>query len=383
MTWNPTPTVTIGGVSFTGRALNGVTISMGRNSVWSQARAGYCSIDLVNLTNSHWNLQINDSVVVKIKNSLNVDVTLFTGKLRSTNSKVNATGSTANVVVQNVVAIGPMADMSRVLTGGTSWAKEYDDARLSRILTASGVTIDVVDTPGNYEFSAVTKDVSDCYSYAAYYANMGFGYIYETASGKVGYANESRRTVDVATNGYLSIPTNVILGRSVSSEKSFKDLLNNLRLIWKNGQIKTASNTASISAYGDAAATIETELEDGAQAEFQTQRYVAMRSQPQTNLNSFTIQLDSSTMTNTLRDNLLGVKLGTAIQISGLPTGILDGTFNGFVENHIFTINQNQAQLTILATDSTLSITPTRWQDVSASLIWSAVTPTLQWQNYE
>lgn len=383
MSWTPNAVVTIGGVDFTGETLNGLTLTMGRNSVWTQPRAGYCSIDLVNLSDTHWNLQINDEVVVQVDDSAGNPVTLFTGKLRSTSAKVNAAGSTADVVIQNIIAIGAMADMSRVLTGGTSWPKEYDDYRINRILTDSGVTIDVVDTPGVYEFTAVTKDVSDTYTYAAYYANMGFGYIYETADGKVGYANESRRTVDVQNNGYLSIPTNVILGRSISSEMSFKDLLNDLILIWKNGQTKTATNSTSITNYGKAAATIETELEDSAQAQFQADRYIALRAIPQVNLNSFTIQLDAPDMTNSLLDDLLVVNIGTAIRISNLPNGVLDGNFDGFVESHTFVINRNQAQLNILATDATYSITPTRWQDVSASLIWSAVTPALQWQNYE
>lgn len=383
MNWNPDPVVTIDSVDFTGEALNGVTITMGRPSVWSQPRAGYCTIELVNLNNSHWNLGINDPVTIQVDNSAGTPVTLFSGKLVSLSSQVDFAGSTADVVITKITAIGSMAEMSRVNSGGSAWAKEYDDARLTRILNASGVTIDVIDTPGVYEFTAVTPAISDTYSLAAKYAQMGFGYIYETPDGKVGYANESRRTLDVTANGYLSIPTNVILGRSVSSELSFKDLLNDLILIWKNNQTKTASSASSITAYGKAAAQIETELEDGAQAQNQTDRYITLRAFPQTNLNSFTIQLDAPAMTNALLDDLLAVNIGLPIQIAGLPTGVLDGTFDGFVETHTFTINRNQAQLTIGATDATFSLTPTRWQDVSASLIWSAVPALVQWQNYE
>jgi len=383
MSWNPNPTVTIDSVDFTGEALNGVTITMGRNSVWDQPRAGYCTIDLVNLNDSNWNLNINDPVTVVVDDSAGNPITLFSGKLVSSSSRVDFGGSTADVVITTVTAIGPMAEMSRVNTGGTSWPKEYDDDRLDRILLASGVTIDVVDTPGVYEFTSVTPDVSDCYTLATKYAQMAFGYIYETADGKVGYANESRRTLDVAANGYLSIPTNVILGRSISSELSFKDLLNDLRLIWKNNQVKTASSPGSITTYGEAAATITTELEDSAQAQNQADRYVALRANPQTNLNSFTVQLDASTMTNSLLDDLLVIEMGLPIQITNLPTGVLSGAFDGFVEGHSFIINRNQVQLNVVATDATFSITPTRWQDVSASLIWSGVTPTLQWQNYE
>lgn len=383
MVWNPNPTVTIDSVDFTGEALNGVTITMGRNSVWDQPRAGYCSIDLINLNDSHWNLEINDPVTVQVDDSSGNPVTLFSGKLVGLSSSVDFAGSTADVVVTKITAIGPMAEMSRVNTGGSAWPKEYDDDRMNRILTAAGVTIDVVDTPGVYEFTAVTPDVTDTYTLATKYAKMAFGYVYETSDGKVGYANESRRTLDVIANGYLSIPTNVILGRSVSSELSFKDLLNDLILVWKNNQTKTASSPSSIAAYGEAAAQITTELEDGPQAQNQADRYVALRALPQINLNSFTVQLDTPAMTNSLLDDLLAIQLGLPIQIANLPTGVLDGAFNGFVEGHSFVINRNQAQLNITATDSTFSITPTRWQDVSASLIWSAVTPTLQWQNYE
>lgn len=383
MTWNPNPVVTIDAVDFTGEALNGVTITMGRPSVWSQPRAGYCTIDLVNLDNTHWNLGINDPVSVQVDDSAGNPVTLFSGKLVSLSSRVDFAGSTADVVITTITAIGPMAEMSRVNTGGTAWAKEYDDDRLDRILTASGVTIDVIDTPGVYEFTAVTPDVADTYTLAAKYAQMAFGYIYETADGKVGYANESRRTLDRAANGYLAIPTNVILGRSVSSELSFKDLLNDLVLVWKSNQEKTASSASSIATYGEAAARIVTELEDGPQAQNQADRYITLRAIPQTNLNSFTVQLDTPAMTNALLDDLLAIELGLPIQIAGLPTGVLDASFDGFVEAHSFIINRNQAQLNITATDASFSIIPTRWQDVSASLIWSAVTPTLQWQNYE
>ena len=383
MTWNPNPVVTIDSIDFTGEALNGLTITMGRPSVWTQPRAGYCSIDLINLDNSHWNLSINDSVVVQIDDSAGNPVTVFTGKLVNLSSRVDFSGSSADVVLTTITAIGSMAQMSRVNTGGSAWAKEYDDDRLDRILTASGVTIDVVDTPGVYEFTAVTPDVSDTYTLATKYAQMAFGYIYETPDGKVGYANESRRLLDKNANGYLQIPTNVILGRSVSSELTFKDLLNDLILVWKNNQTKTASNASSIAAYGEAAAKIITELEDSAQAQIQTDRYITLRAIPQTNLNSFTVQLDAPAMTNAVLDDLLAINIGLPIQIVGLPTGVLDGTFSGFVETHTFVINQNQAQLNIIATDATFSIPPTRWQDVSASLIWSAVTPTVQWQNYE
>lgn len=385
MTWTPNATVSIDGVEFRDSSLNGLSVSAGRSSVWEQPRAGYCSIQIVILPGDHFDFAINDSIVITVEDSSGDPVTLFTGTLTTVTSNVAASGSIENVVISTVTGIGSMAKMSRVITGGTSWPKEYDDDRINRILTASGVAIDTIDTPGVYEFEAITKDLGDTYTYAAYYAQMAFGYIYETATGSVGYANESRRTQDVGISGYYHIPKDVILGRSVSSQVSLGDLLNDLTLGYRAGTV-TSTSASSIATYGKAGASIDTELHDLAQAQVQADRYITLRAIPQINLNAFTVQLDASTITNATRDLLLSIYMGLPIQIQNLPAGVLGstgGTFNGFVESYQFSIAQKQAAVTINASDSTYSLAPTRWQDVNPSLIWSAVDPTLQWQNYE
>lgn len=382
MTWNPDPTVTIGGVDFTGNSLNGLTIAYGRQSFWDQPRAATCSITLANLSNANWGLDINDTVTVKVKNSSGTDITIFTGTAAEINNSVIATGSNATVVGQTIRAIGPFAKMARILTGNTNWPKELDTARISRIFTASGATVDVIDSPGVYEFEAIVAPLGDCYSFASKYAQQAFGYIYETRLGKVGFANETRRNIELATNGHLNIPKNVIIGRSLSSYLSVADITNDISLQWRAGT-EYFSATGSISSYGKQSASIDTELHNLADATFQAEKYGALRAFPQTNLSSFTIQLDASTMTSVLLDKLLTIYMGQAIQIDNLPNGILNGSFTGFVEEYRFTLNQNQVALTITASDEIFSLTPTRWQDVNAALQWNAVDPALQWQDYQ
>jgi hypothetical protein len=75
--------------------------------------------------------------------------------------------------------------------------------------------------------------------------------------------------------------------------------------------------------------------------------------------------------------------MGKAIEILDLPTTILHTVYRGFVEGWTITLNRYQAALTLNTTDSSLSIPPTRWQDVSALLQWEDVDPTLQWFAYE
>ena len=161
------------------------------------------------------------------------------------------------------------------------------------------------------------------------------------------------------------------------------NLLNDIRLEWKNNQIKTSTNASSIALYGKRAADIVTELEDGPQAQNQADRYIVLRSTPQTVLKSFTVQLDAPTITAGVLDDLLGVYMGMPVEVLDFPNGIHNGIFEGFVEGWTLTLNRVQATLNLNVTERNLSVIPPRWQDVSPTLIWSAISPTIQWPAYE
>lgn len=383
MSWTIDPTVTINGTDYTSESLNGVTINSGRSTIWEQPRYGYASIRIKNDTNTPLAVALNEPVVITVDNFTGTPTTVFTGKVSSISNAVQAIGSSAKVVISTVTAVGPLADMARVITHTTNWPKEYDDDRLNRILTDSGVAIDVVDTPGVYEFTTATASPIDCYSAAAYYAGMAFGYIYETTAGEVGYANESRRTVEAATYGYFNIPTNVILGNSITSEINTNNLINDVLLEYKASATVTATSASSIATYGLRATDILTELEDGAEAQFQADRYITLRSTPETVLQSFTVQLNAPAITSTVLNGLIAVYMGKPIQVSAFPNGIFNGIFRGFVEGWTLSISQNTATLNLNVTKNTLSITPTRWQDVSPTLIWNDVDPTIEWSDFE
>ena len=193
MPWSPQPTITVNGVNRNSVTLTDVQISYGRTSVWEQARAGYARIAVVNNSNTDFSFDMNQTVTVKVKNSSGSDVTVFTGIITSVDNSMAGSGTIGNSVIQTITAVGPFSQMSRKIIGTTSWAKEYDTDRMTRIFTDAGMTIDTVDTPSIYELQARSASAGDAYTLAAQYATYSNGYIYETPSGKVGFANESRR----------------------------------------------------------------------------------------------------------------------------------------------------------------------------------------------
>lgn len=383
MTWNPEGVVTIGGVDFTSESLWNVSINYGRTTIWEQARASYAIIQLLNINDIDFHLMMNDVVTIQIKNSSGVLKTIFTGKVTDLTNSLAGSGSVTNVPIQQVTAVGVFAEMARKVIGNTSWVKEYDDARMTRIFTDAGVTIDVVDTPPVYEFQARSASPDDAYTLAAKYAQQAFGYIYETTNGEVGYANESHRRNYVATYGYNDLDLSYIQSNGIQSNKTIADVLNSVVLSYKANAQKIASDATSIATYGEIAASIQTELENGTEAQYQADRYVTLRSNPRTNLSAFAIQLDSSLLTNSDRDILIEVFMGMPVRIYSLPTAIKNSTYSGFVEGWSLSFNRYQANLLLTTTDSAYSIPPTRWQDVSASLIWSAVGATVTWATYD
>lgn len=382
MSWNPNPTVTIGGTNYTGKALNGVSITYGRSNVWDQSRASYATIEIINLTDVVETFNLNDEVVIKIQNSSGIDKVLFTGILSDVTNKSAFSSSNVKVTIHTISALGPFAKMSRTITSG-SWPKEYDDDRMDRIFTAAGVTVDIIDTPGIYEFTSITHNPEDTYTLAAYYANMALGYIYETNDGKVGFANESRRTLKAEADGYFVIPTGSIITSGVTSSKTFTDIANDIVLEYKANATVSGTNATSISNYGIRGFDVRTELEQMSQAQDQLDRYLALRSIPRTSLSQFSVQLELDALTNSQRNTLIDIYMGLPIEVQSLPSAIYNGTYKGFVEGYTFVINKEQTGLTISSTEAAYSLVPERWQDVLATTEWLDVDPAIQWQNYE
>lgn len=383
MTWAPNATVTINGVDFTGNTLNNASVNFGRSSVWEQPRASYASVEIFNPDNTNNNFEVNDSLNITLDDTAGNPITVFTGKVTSITNRMIGVGSIGEAAVTTLSAIGPMATMARAIVGTSAYPKEYDDDRLSRILTDSGVTIDTVDTPGVYEFTARSKKATDAYSLAAYYAQMAFGYIYETTDGKVGYANESRRTIEVASNGYFDIPENYILWQGIQSNKTLSDVLNSVIISYKASASVTSSSAQSIIDFGVLDAEIATELENMSEAQTIADRYITLRAFPQTNLSAFRIELDNPIIDDADIDTLLNMYMGKPIQILDLPVPILHIAYRGFVEGWSLNISRVQVFMTLISSDSTYSLAPTRWQDVNPALIWSAVDPAIRWYEYE
>jgi hypothetical protein len=79
---------------------------------------------------------------------------------------------------------------------------------------------------------------------------------------------------------------------------------------------------------------------------------------------------------------LINIFFGQPVLITNLPSNLLGGQFDGFVENIAVRATPSSVDLTLFVSATDFSLSTTQWETVlPASLIWTGVNGTLDWTN--
>lgn len=383
MPWVINPTVTINGISYNSSTVGGISIDYGRSSVWQPQNAGSARIRLLNTNNTPFAIDLNQSVIVKLKDFAGTtDKTVFTGNVTNIENNVVLYGGTTTLASITITAVAPLSIMARTQSGLVNYPAESDNSRLSRIFAECAVTVDTLDAPV-YNYIARSASPNSALSLANYYAAMATGAIYETTDGKVGFDSQFSRNTDVAANGYFAINPAFINWQNLKSYTSLAEVLNDVNLKYDTSSYVQAENTGSQLTYGVLQQTINTEISGINDANSLANLYLGMRAYPRTSLSNVEIRLDDPDIDSTTIDKLLGTYFGMPISITGAPAVISDGIYYGFVEGWNLSFDQQAARLSLKTSNKVYSYRPTVWQSVNPSLQWSGVNATLQWKDYE
>jgi len=406
--WTPEWQVTInGGGDYTNLTIANLTIRSGRTDIYSQPYAGYCNVQIINLDQSPILIDVNDQITIKVKDSTGTFVNLFGGFVTDIDVEVTQASSTAISEVIGVVAMGALSKLPKSLTEGVL-TKDFDGDQIYSILSelllnnwnevpaaetwlaydptttwanAQNVGLGAIDQPGNYELTARSSDLTDIYSLVSALATSGFGYLYEDASGRIGYADSTHRADYLGTNGYTELSANTALARGIKTEKRSGDVRNDVTITYKANATANAKDTQSQSIYGPQQYQITTSLEKSIDAEEQADFYLGLRAFPQPQFRSITFPLGNGELDDSDRDALLNVFMGLPLDIVDLPVNINNSRFQGFVEGWTFQAGYNQLNLTLTLSPTEYSIITTRWDRVNAAETWNTLSPTLEWIN--
>jgi hypothetical protein len=406
MPWTPDAVVKINGTAVTNYTLEGVTISMGRETIDQQSQAGFARISFKDYPQT--SVAINDTVVVQIKNYSGTLVTIYTGDVTDIQASVLDAGGANVVYVTDIICTGALSKLANKEVNVSGYSEEQDGTRILNVVTEAfgtkwsqlpatkvwtnyttetwsdllGVSTSYIDTPGTFTLYATSADPQNGYDYASIVANSGQGQLYERTDGNLGYSDQDARSTYVTANGFTNISKNHILADGVAVLTSRNNIVNDAIISY--GDPVSTSETYdfdSIDLYGKISQTTTTFLKNSTDAETYGQRQVLLNAYPNPVISGIGIQIDAPTMSSTLLNSLVNVFSGMPVSVTDIPTLLYPTDFFGYVEGWNWTINRFTARLDLNVSDFAYSAVPVAWEDVYIGETWDTLDPDLRWQD--
>jgi len=379
-------------------------MTSGRTTIWQQPQASYCNFTIILLDESDPNININDTISIELQNSSATYIQIFGGAVSDVTLTVSQVGTSAVTQELRIVAYGGLANLQRQLTNGLL-SSDYDGYQIQQALNAYGnfayssplaniswadfpgsqtygltTGYGTIDVPGDYLQVQRTINPQNVYSIASTVANSGMGNIYEDATGKVCYADSTRRVDYLAANGYIDLTANDAIGQGLQTKMSFGDVRNSITVGYGVGTAfsTSTSDATSIALYGQNGYTVNTTLSLLADAQQQAAFFLKYFANPVPNFNSIRFGLGNPDITDVRRNKLISIFFGAPVRIDNLPSNMAT-PFLGFVEGFTFQASYNDVSLTLNVSALAYSLRAIQWQQVSVLEAYNTLSPTLDY----
>jgi hypothetical protein len=409
--YEPYPTVEIdGGIFYPDNTLSSVRISSGRKDVLNQPEPSYASIELWTDASQPLDVELSDALTVSINKGTTGTQTIFTGTISDISISLPQYGDIGSIARYSVTAVGALALLNKRLAGTDGYAKEFDGTRILNILTEAFITewddLDTVttwadlpngvtwasydaesialvddltanvDVPGQYELTAYAAAEANAYEIAKTAAQSGRGVLWEDGIGGLHYDDYASRALATP----YALTADDLLANGLSSNSQWGEIVNDVTIVYKNGQTENAQDQQSKILYGQLAASKTTILEKGIDAQEQAEAYLYSRAYPRNYPAVFTVPLHSPTVTDATRDQLAAVYSGLRISTNELPA-VFGQTFDGFVEGWEWNLTRYTADLSLFVSAYSETYESAIWLQVPNTTTWNTYNPTTIWEN--
>jgi hypothetical protein len=407
MTWLPEWRVTVGDDVYT--TVTSVSYASGRLDIDRQPTAGYCRVEIVNTDGSPFTINVTEPILLELKNSSGTYVTVFGGEVSDFNIGVRSPEESGFITTGTILGIGSLARLTKAIYN-TALAEGLDGAQISAILgsalnlTWAEVTptvtwatypadvtwanaesyIGEVDS-GFYTMIALAASPSTkSQTLADQIANSALGQMYEEKDGDVSYADADHRSNYLAANGFTNLDGSYATPSSITSTTQTARIRNSLIYRYATGYASTysTSDSDSIASYGLFERSFDSNIKNLADITDIASRELNLRKNPRGSLGAITFRLDNPDMPSAMLDSLIGVFFGQPVLVTNLPSNLLDGAFDGFVENVALRATPSFTEITLYISATDFSLSTTQWETVlPATLDWAGVNAILTWTN--
>jgi len=215
-------------------------------------------------------------------------------------------------------------------------------------------------------------------------ANSALGQVSEGKDGNVNYDDADHRSNYLAANGYVALDGAYASPSSIQSTTQIGRIRNSLIYRYSTGYGSTYTdlNTDSIGSYGLFEKSTQSNIKNLVDITEIATRELRLRSTPKGSLGVVTFRLDNPNMPSAMLDSLINVFFGMPVLLDNLPSNLLGGTFEGFVENVAVRATPTYVDMTLYITATEFSLSTTQWDTViPITTIWTGVNGTLDWNN--
>ena len=407
MTWLPEWRITVGDDVYT--TVTSVSFASGRMDIDFQPTAGYCRVEIINTTGAAFTINVTEPITLELKNSSGTYVTVFGGEVSDFNVGVRSPEESGFVTYGTILGVGSLAKLPKTVYN-TALAEGLDGAQIAAILGAAlNLSWAEVTPTLTWDTYSPTQTWLDAESYvgtvdAGFYtmiaktasstdtsktlidqiAASALGQIYEEKDGDVSYDDADHRSDYLAANGFTNLDGSYATPSSITSTTQTARIRNSLIYRYSTGYGSTysVSDTDSIASYGLFERSFESNIKNLADITEIGSRELNLRKNPRGSLGAITFRLDNPDLPSAMLDDLIAVFFGEPVLINNLPSNLLGGTFDGFVENVALRATPSFTEMTLYVSATDFSLSTTQWETVlPASLIWTGVNATLIYSN--
>jgi hypothetical protein len=378
-----------------------VSFASGRLDIDRQCTAGYCRVEIINSNNAPFTINVTEPITLELKNGSGTYVTVFGGEVSDFNIGVRSPEESGYITTGTILGIGSLAKLVKAVYN-TALVEELDGEQIADILGAAlnlswaevtpTVTWDTypatttwdeaesyigtIDT-GFYTMIALAANATaKSQTLADQIANSALGQIHEEKDGNVSYDDADHRSNYLAANGFTNIDGAYATPTSISSTTQTARLRNSLiyRYATGYGSTYSISDADSIASYGLFERSFDSNIKNLADITDIASRELKLRANPRASLGAITFRLDNPDIPTAMLDSLIGVFFGQPMLITNLPSNLLDGQFDGFVENVALRATPSFTEMTLYISATDFSLSTTQWETVlPASLTWAGV----------
>ena len=407
MSWLPEWRVTINDDVYT--TVTSVSFASGRLDIDRQPTAGYCQVQIINTDGSPFTINVTESILLELKNSSGTYVTVFGGEVSDFNIGVRSPDETGFITTGTILGIGALAKLTKAVYN-TALTEALDGAQIAEILGAAlnlswaevtptltwdtypaTVTwaeaenyIGTIDSGFYTMINLAASATAKSQTLVDQIATSALGQIYEEKDGDVSYDDADHRSNYLAANGFTNLDGSYATPSSIQSQTQIARIRNSLIYKYAAGYASTysTSDSDSIASYGLFEKSAESNIKNLADITDIASRELNLRKNPRGSLGAIRFRLDNPDMPSAMLDSLIGIFFGQPVLINNLPSNLLDGIFDGFVENVALNATPTYVDITLYVSATDFSLSTTQWETVlPASLIWTGVNATLTWTN--